>query len=66
MEVAGRLGLVDIICSGKNQNQSMGHQLRKLKGRQFVDSSGRAFTFGRREDAVSSQYNVVILSEPRM
>lgn len=44
----------------------MGHQLRKLKGRQFVDSSGRVFTFGRREDAVSSQYNVVILSEPRM
>jgi hypothetical protein len=66
MGVAGALGLVDIICSGKNQNQSMGHQLRKLKGRQFVDSSGRVFTFGRREDAVSSQYNVVILSEPRM
>lgn len=66
MEVARELGVVDIICNGKNQNQSMGHQLRRLKGREFVDGAGRRFTFGRREDAVSSMYNVVILSEPRV
>lgn len=66
MDIAEGMGLVDIICAGKNPNQSMGHQLRKLKGRQYVDRQGRMFTFGRREDAVSSQYNVVILSEPRM
>lgn len=64
MEIAESLAIVDIICSGKNPNQSLGHQLRKLKGRQYMDGYGRRFTFGRREDAVSSLYNVVILSEP--
>ncbi len=65
VEIATELQVLDIICPGaKNANQSMGHQLRKYKGREYVDEFGRRFTFGRREDSVSSQYNVVILSEP--
>ena len=64
LEVAKSMGVLEIICSGKNLNQSMGHQLRKLKGREYVDGKGRRFTFGRKQDAVSSHYNVIILGEP--
>jgi hypothetical protein len=38
------------------QRQTVGHKLRKLRGRTLTDSKGRRFEFGRREDAHGARY----------
>lgn len=51
---------LDLVCAGaKNdigQRQTVGHKLRKLRGRTLTDSKGRRFEFGRREDAHGARY----------
>lgn len=55
--------LADIISSYGDVHKSIGHQLRKLKGRIFTDKLGRSFEFGRREDRIGTAYTITILSE---
>lgn len=64
LTIAEDMGIADIICYGNNYSKSLGQQLKKFRGREFVDNKGRIFSFGRRQDAAGSNYDVIILSEP--
>jgi hypothetical protein len=63
LDVAEREGLTELLnLSDKNPKQSLGRLLRKsYLGRQFVDTQGRAFEFGRRKIASGSCYPITFL-----
>ena len=53
-------GLLETIVGfgSKDPKKALGNRLRKLRGRQLVDSQGRAYEFGRREMATGAKYPV--------
>jgi hypothetical protein len=50
--------LVVLVGEPKSAKTSLGKRLAKWKGRQFTDTSGRPFEFGRRHSQVGARYKV--------
>jgi hypothetical protein len=64
LELAEECGMLDAICGWtRNPRQSLGHKLRNYRGRQFKDSKGRPFEFGKRDGSVGSIYQLRFLDE---
>lgn len=47
----------------RDERKALGHKLRKLRGREFTDTRGRRFEFGKRDAASGSRYVVHFLAE---
>ena len=48
----------------KDERKALGHKLRKLRGREFIDEHGRRFEFGRREGSAGAHYRIHFLDVP--
>lgn len=65
VNIAREQHLLDIIVgTSRDQNISLGYQVRDLNGRQFTDTLGRTFRLGDKRRAASTNYPIYILSEP--
>lgn len=66
MKISDAIGYTETITGGKEPRRSLGKKLVKLRGRKCVDEQGRAFYFGKGEDAASSFYtfSLVDWSQP--
>jgi hypothetical protein len=53
--------LETIVGFAKEPKKSLGHCLKKLRGRQLADGKGRRFEFGRREMAAGAKYPITFL-----
>ena len=67
-EILDRLredGTLDVVLpfACRDERKSLGHKLRRLRGRNFTDTRGRRFEFGRRNSAAGSRYVVRFLSD---
>ena len=66
IDVAEREGLLEVIApDAKEPKKALGHRLRKLRGRQFTDTQGRLFEFGRRDKAAGAVYPIRYLPLPK-
>lgn len=61
MRISDTLGYTETITGGKEPRRSLGKKLTKLRGRRMVDDQGRAFYFGKGEDAASSFYTISLI-----
>lgn len=65
MEAANDADLLEILVGGaRNPKVSLGMSLKQFRGRQFTDSKGRPFEFGRRKADAGARYKVRILPPP--
>lgn len=65
LEIAAAIGKADIITgSARDPRKSLGHQMRRIKGRIFTDSYGRQFEVGNRRTSASSNYTITHLTPP--
>jgi hypothetical protein len=56
--------LEEIVPVGKDPGRTFGHALKPFIGREFTDSRGRSFRFGRRETRSRKTYPITIIAEP--
>ena len=55
-------GMLDVIVGfAKEPKKSLGHRLKKLKGRHLLDSQRRSFEFGKRDFAAGAKYPIRFL-----
>lgn len=64
MDKAESMGLLDaIVPHAKDQKKALGHQLKLQLGRQFRDTRGRLFEFGKREVSAGAAYPIRFLKK---
>jgi hypothetical protein len=62
LEAARAQNKADIITNGaRDERKSLGHSMRRLKGRVFIDGIGRRFQIGNKRTSASSLYTFTIL-----
>ncbi len=63
LEALRERGTLDVVLpfDVRDEKKALGHKLKRLRGREFVDDRGRRFSFGRREVAAGAAYPVRIL-----
>lgn len=60
---AESMELLDVILGfAEHPKKTLGHRLKKIKGRHLIDSQRRAFVFGKREMAAGSKYPIRFLA----
>lgn len=65
LEIAAAIGKADIITGGaRDPKKSLGHQMRRIKGRVFTDTYGRQFEVGNKRTSASSNYTITHLTPP--
>lgn len=64
LDIADELGYTETITNTKDKAKSLGRRLANYRDREFTDTHGRLFAFGRGEIAASSIYTFIILAEP--
>ncbi len=65
IEKAEDMQILDIITNyAKEPKRSLGSSMRKVKGKEYVDSTGRKFRVGSKRTKASNNYQFTILSEP--
>jgi hypothetical protein len=54
---------LEVITTAKVPKNSLGHKMKKLKGRHLVDSQGRSFEFGKRDASQGARYPITFLKQ---
>ena len=59
IDEAEERGLLEAICGyAKDPRKALGHKVKKMRGRQFTDSHGRRFEFGKRDASYGAVYPI--------
>ena len=59
IDEAEERGLLETICGyAKDPRKALGHKVKKMRGRQFTDSHGRRFEFGKRDASYGAVYPI--------
>ena len=62
IEIADEKGLLEAIAGhAKDPRKALGHRLKRLRGRQFIDSHGRPYEFGKRDKSFGAVYPIRFL-----
>jgi hypothetical protein len=62
LEVAKAENLMESITTAKDEKKSLGNRLKPLRDREFIDTRGRLFRFGKRDISVGACYPIRYLS----